>query len=76
MQRVAGFCLLIGFGLWVVGFLAYGFGENMPVEWQSQERAFGVVAVIVLAALSGAVFVAIGLLLTAIAVVRRALTRR
>ncbi len=75
MQKVAWICLGLGVTLLVIGFVTYGAATEVPARFQSQELGYTFIAVIMAAVILGAVFVAIGLLLTAIAVIRRALAR-
>ncbi len=75
MQRVGLICLCVGVALWVIGFLAYGLGVNMPLVYQSQEWSFGLVMGMLLAFVIGTVSLASGLLLMVIAVIRKTVTR-
>ena len=79
MQKVAWICLGLGVTLVVISFVTFigfpAFLTEVPARFQSQELGWAFIFLIMAAFILGAVLVAIGLLLTAIAVVRRALAR-
>ena len=75
MQRVAKVCLWMGVGLLMVSLLTFGVTAIIPVEWRSLGLANVVLALMVYAFTLGAGFLAIGLVLMAIAVIRKVLAQ-